>query len=427
MNTEIIDDVDTSECAQIPEIELSDQQREAIEFAVKEMQRPYSIIKISGPAGSGKTTTMKNLVDRLSEFGPVIVSAMTNKAKLVLNQKGVDAVTMHQACMKPLFKPPLNKLAKYIDESKGAITMGSAVPKPPMDLLNSYTESELAAAVQTTIQHGIYSALRGLGIKDVFKYLDRWLPAERQEGVLIVDEASMMSADNLKTASAVFRKIILVGDEFQLPPPGNEDEAVFWKVSTGFALTEIHRQAEGSQPLRIATEIRVDGTTDPDPVVPIDFELCRAGVPIITWRNVARIKHTNAIRKALGFDGLPPQPGEWLICRNGSDRDAKNRGLINNTMWKVVESNAFRATLENDAGDILENESLHMEELDEGYGVPFRFAYAITAHNSQGSEWPQVMIDEPETRKHFSAFRESAPQWLYTAVTRAKELVIWVK
>lgn len=47
--------------------------------------------------------------------------------------------------------------------------------------------------------------------------------------------------------------------------------------------------------------------------------------------------------------------------------------------------------------------------------VRLRYAYAITCHKAQGSEWKKVLID-PQ-------YNYGNHQWLYTAVTRASEEV----
>jgi exodeoxyribonuclease-5 len=48
----------------------------------------------------------------------------------------------------------------------------------------------------------------------------------------------------------------------------------------------------------------------------------------------------------------------------------------------------------------------------------FSFAYAITVHKSQGSQWPSVaLVDES------GAFRADGQKWLYTGVTRAAEML----
>jgi exodeoxyribonuclease-5 len=52
----------------------------------------------------------------------------------------------------------------------------------------------------------------------------------------------------------------------------------------------------------------------------------------------------------------------------------------------------------------------------------FTYAYAITGHKSQGSEWDKVVIfEEP------FPYGEDHVKWLYTCVTRAKKSVILVR
>jgi exodeoxyribonuclease-5 len=52
--------------------------------------------------------------------------------------------------------------------------------------------------------------------------------------------------------------------------------------------------------------------------------------------------------------------------------------------------------------------------------LDFDYGYAITVHASQGSEWDHVVVcDDWEGRDRL--------QWLYTAVTRAKQKLIWVR
>lgn len=51
----------------------------------------------------------------------------------------------------------------------------------------------------------------------------------------------------------------------------------------------------------------------------------------------------------------------------------------------------------------------------------FAYAYAITTHKAQGSEWDKVLVFE----EGFPFDKEEHKRWLYTAITRAsKKLVI---
>jgi exodeoxyribonuclease-5 len=61
-------------------------------------------------------------------------------------------------------------------------------------------------------------------------------------------------------------------------------------------------------------------------------------------------------------------------------------------------------------------------EFDRKKPNPFDYAYCITCHKAQGSEWPHVMVDEQYWR--------DAPwehkRWTYTAASRAKERLTWI-
>lgn len=401
------------------QIELTDEQRDAISFVYGNLSLNKSnLVAIAGPAGSGKTTLIHELTSQFKQ--PVTVSAMTNKATNVLRAKGLwDAVTLHQACMRPIFNPPVDKIANFLGQveiqEKDRINY-------PKELVDEYGQEKLEAALQTTKSFGVCAGLRALEIKDVFSYIKAWMPAAVQDGLLIIDEASMLGETELGIAQQVFGKIVLVGDQYQLSPV--KSTPVFWNVKDRYALETVHRQAAESQPLKVATAVR-NGERVAQPPVLIDIDLCRDGMPVIVWRNATRLKLTEIIRREIGYHGLSPQPGEQLICRNGADRNAKMRGLFNNSMWRVIDADGFKCVIENDVGDQLV-EDVYMEELEEGDGVPFRFAYALTCHNAQGSEWPTVMVHHADAAAHFGKDRDEARKWLYTAVTRAKHKVMWV-
>ena len=53
----------------------------------------------------------------------------------------------------------------------------------------------------------------------------------------------------------------------------------------------------------------------------------------------------------------------------------------------------------------------------------FAYAYAITCHKAQGSEWDKVLVFE----EGFPFNQEEHKRWLYTAVTRAKEKLVVVR
>ena len=55
--------------------------------------------------------------------------------------------------------------------------------------------------------------------------------------------------------------------------------------------------------------------------------------------------------------------------------------------------------------------------------MEFTYAYAITAHKSQGSEWDKVLVIEEK----FPFNKVEHARWLYTACTRASSRLVLVR
>lgn len=71
--------------------------------------------------------------------------------------------------------------------------------------------------------------------------------------LIIADECSQIDGKLGRDLLATGCKVLVTGDPFQLPPVSG---APFFNKEPDFTLTEIHRQAAGSQPLRLATATR---------------------------------------------------------------------------------------------------------------------------------------------------------------------------
>lgn len=75
-------------------------------------------------------------------------------------------------------------------------------------------------------------------------------------------------------------------------------------------------------------------------------------------------------------------------------------------------------------GDMLTKQFNHIKGLiepDKGLAraTHWDYAYAITCHKAQGSEWPKVLVVEERCPLW------EMPRWRYTAVTRASEELIY--
>lgn len=79
-------------------ITLTKGQEEAIKVAVQRYKDNEKYTVIAGAAGSGKTTTVRYIVDALNvDMSDVVFATFTGKASLVLRNKGChNAMTLHR-------------------------------------------------------------------------------------------------------------------------------------------------------------------------------------------------------------------------------------------------------------------------------------------------------------------------------------------
>ena len=170
------------------------------------------------------------------------------------------------------------------------------------------------------------------------------------------------------------------------------------------------------------------------------------------------------MRELLGYSGIP-QDGERVICLRNYWDDCNDSGdaLVNGTTGIIKNPfESFRRIpyfIKNDRHDlpIIQGdfypdggsgvfESVEMDKdmimlgtpcidwrvsyqlgkLKPKYGdlVPkeFDFAYAITCHKAQGSEFDSVVVFDESW-----LFGEDRYRWLYTAITRAKKRLLIVR
>ena len=124
----------------------------------------------------------------------------------------------------------------------------------------------------------------------------------------------------------------------------------------------------------------------------------------------------------LGFRNPQPRIGEPLICLRSTPR----YGLCNGAIYyasrdleegeETVGISTEDGDLEVPAAFLAPGHEYERPELPPSMSV-FAFAYALTVHQAQGSEFDSVLhIDE--------WFREDRQRWLYTGLTRAKDRIV---
>lgn len=344
---------------------------------------------LAGYAGTGKTTVISHLLRNFSS--DVVVGTPTGKAALRLREKGVQADTIHR----------LAYHYKYLDEAGDPvfdfIGMGS---KPPL---------------------------------------------------VIVDEASMVNSVIYGDLLAEGYRMLFVGDNGQLPPVGGDPGIM---RDPDFALSVIHRTDDAGL-LDYAHDLR-QGDFRPEPRGAVkhialnpnrDVEMTTAAIAdadvMICWKNATRhwlnwlalkreghFDWSKELRTDHAFRYLDDLEGHVVRCvclRNNYKRGVYN-GQILNIEIGPRRGQSMIGKLFTDSGRTypVDIDAKGFFLMERSYQPPpghllFDFGYCLTAHKSQGSEWPHVVVYDDTYRA-----MDDRPRWAYTAATRAEERLTWL-
>ena len=391
---------------------LTKKQEEGLKTAVARHRAGEKYTVIAGYAGTGKSTLVRYIIDALDiEEDRVCYCAFTGKAAEVLKKKGNKNVsTLHRLLYEHIPRPAggfFRKPKLFIDYDVIVVDEVSMAPKSLMDLL---------------FRHRVY--------------------------------------------------VICLGDPFQLPPI-DKDEDNHLLDDPHIFLDEIMRQEKDSEIIQLTMKIRNQEPIDyfnGNEVKIIPYSDLNTGVlqwgdQILTATNAKRQAINNQMRALQGRTGEPVD-GDKIIClRNYWDDSSLNGdALINGTIgilqnsfqtWReiprfvqsdirkfdvlvgdlvVPETNDVYQMTEMDRQMIITGEkccdwrlSYKLGKLRPKYGeiVPkeFTYAYAITTHKSQGSEWDNVVVLEEK----FPFDKNEHARWLYTACTRSSKKLVLVR
>lgn len=387
------------------------------------------IFRLFGYAGTGKTTLAIE-IDETIAGGQALFASFTGKAALVMRKKGCHgAQTLHSLIYKPR--------RQYREDSEEDVAKG----------VDSNRDVPLW-------QINPDSPLRGARL-------------------LIIDECSMVDETLARDVLSFGTPVLVLGDPAQLPPPGGTGYFTE-NCEPDVMLTEIHRQAADNPIIRIATDIRTGkrisignhaGATPKEGVWIIPRDRLQSSTElgadqILCGKNATRVTLNKRLREALRTAGrLPagdhlPVVGDRVICL----KNKRQKGLLNGAMWNVTglrdrsygakkpgkNSVSYFDAVSIDQGfstDIAVphdfwfwngtqpelNERLKDQKLTRGLYDEFDYAYAITCHKSQGSQWDKVLVFDESAVFGRSEETEDIPaRWLYTAATRAATALIIV-
>ena len=350
------------------------------------------VFVLTGGPGTGKTTTLRGLVELLSRFGrKFLLAAPTGRAaKRMAEVTGEEAKTVHRLLE---FDPHANRFGR--NET---------------------------------------NQFRGK--------------------TLIVDESSMIDVplmSSIVRALGPGCSVVLVGDADQLPSigPGTLFRDLLQCSSIPSArLSVIHRQGadsmiprnavrinSGEMPEEIAddsaTNFHVRWTRSAEETRALLLELVSEEIPkrygahpmrdvqvlLPRHHGVLGTDDLNAeLQRRLNADNPPFRVGGLELRRGDKMMQQRNNydlNVFNGDVGAVVGIDPAARKVQIDFGEVV---SLGVEELDD-----VRLAYACTIHKSQGSEYPFVVVAlDPEQGKMLQR------TLLYTAVTRAKSHVFLI-
>ena len=323
-----------------------------------------------------KTTLAKHFAEHID--GIVVFAAFTGKASLVLRSKGcLNASTIHSL----IYKATISK--------DGLVT---------------------------------FNLNRNSIIKDV--------------SLIIIDECSMVDQELGRDLLSFGKPILVLGDPAQLPPI--DGAGFFTNHTPDVMLTEIHRQAKDNPIIHLATlarnKQRLKLGTYGDSLITDSINLnCFNDInQVLVGKNDTRKIMNNRARKFLKFDSEDPLIDERIICLQN---DA-TLGIYNGGTFKIVDRlkakspNFYKFGIQDDysPNEQAFSTSVHKSFFRADIPIPnwkvlkgtqqFDYAYAITGHKSQGSQWKSVLVYDESY-----VFGDNWSRWLYTCITRAEERV----
>lgn len=389
---------------------------EGDDFTVGEPQAKMSqhIFRLFGYAGTGKTTTIRAVMEILGIRNGTHFAAYTGKAAMVMRKTGLPATTIHSMIYKPV--PPNEQECRKISK-----------------MLSEETDKEKKQALKIELKEKskIHFALR-----------DKKNSVLNNARLIVLDECSMVNDDMLIDLKSFNVPILVLGDPGQLPPI--DGEGALTREKPDVMLTEIHRQARGNPIIDFATRARNGifipkiqlGTSRHVSHGTLQDAEVLAFEQIICGKNATRFNLNRKIRELKGVNGIYPNIGEKLICTKNNAEEY----LFNGLMCEVMEVGEMLDTAiqlkikretdpvdsEGDWFDVLRApfeqyvDKEAMENLrwwDRKGNEEFDFAYAITAHKAQGSQFDTVLIWDDGLFKGWKP--QDRKRWLYTSITRA--------
>lgn len=393
-------------------IELTEEQKELKTKIIRWYHsfphgKPY--FYYSGAAGTGKTTVIKTIIDELGlNRDEYIACAYVGKAVLVLMKHGLPATTIH-----------------------------SFIYMPRTDISYEVEMDEFGCPQKVKKTHSHFVLRKYISKKIKFIFLD---------------ECAMVDDTMREDLQSFGIPIVMAGDQNQLPPVFGTSSIL---DEPDYVLHQIMRQEEGNPIVHLSQCILSDlpinfqnyGNSRVVHKVDIDEKILTDYDMIICAKNKTREMLNDNIRmNVLGYEDRVPQLNDKMICRhNNWDEQQDGFYLTNGLVGTITDINYSSLHRDliyvNFKPDFMRNpfkkltldykyiKSDWKDRKDQGWIYSskkkveyFEYAYAITVHLSQGSEYSRVLFMDEDFGDN-----ETLRRLRYTAVTRAKDHLTWVK
>lgn len=363
------------------------------------------VYELSGVAGAGKTTLIKYFIEYMGiDWSSVAFVAFMGKAAIQMARNGLPAQTIHSLIYNYEEVPDLDENGNIQINERYKVKMKKVFVKR----------------------------------KKIPKHIK----------LIVVDEAGMVSEKIARDLLSYGVPVIALGDLNQLPPVFG---APFFLKKPNFHLTKIMRQAENNPIVWLANQV-LDGKelttgvygkssvikkTDLNEFILNDADVVLTGtnrlrheINTLFRENIKNIKKLDV-----------PNIGEKIICRkNNWNRCIDNciylaNGLSGFVEYVDMESFDGKGLKIDFRPDFMKKQfknvvldykklfaSHHDDELVDKFAFTrdhFEFAYAITVHLSQGSQYDNVLFLNERT----SFDKETYKKLQYTAITRAMKKI----
>ena len=450
----------TTESGLISDVDLTDEQLRGIDAFVKWYhngikhgfgKRPT--FKLSGPAGSGKSTIAMYALEAagLDPWGGEVAKvAYTGKASMVMQQKGLaGSRTIHSSIYIPSddVDDQIKEMRSRLLKLRGSF---GSVPTEERERVTAEI-NQISADIKTLQERSDDSTQWILNPNGVVA----------NSKLVLCDEGSMVGGKVQIDLESYDVPVFYLGDGFQLQPIYDDDNttSVFFdgngkNLPVDYELTQIHRQAEGSPIIRYSRALRENRRDEINfigkmvgddgslfirvPRSKITNEHLAQAEQIIVGKNDTRHQINEQVRELLQRTSPYPEEGDRLIFLKNNKEHSIVNGMMARSLGEYYGYSEKSQTIKVDV-DLEDGRQITANVLvpyfqqpgnrDAIYDAPnwsrkanlhADYSYAITGHKSQGSQYESgIALEEPIARTE-----EDRRRWLYTVYTRFAKRVI---